>query len=1102
MKRTLTGIATAALVLSTLTPAAFAATANNTTYSDISGNFAAQAITTLTSDGFIHGFSDGTYRPANPVTRGQFVAYFMKAMESVTGVKPVAQQQYFADVAPGNWAFNFVGAAEAAKWINPYWMGVRPGYNFNENFHASRGDAASLFVSSMVAAGKLQMSDLKGMSPLKYAYAIGLFSGLPSTEDQTYMNRADAAVVLENIIQWTQGQLLPTGAVVSVTGASTNMAPNTNEALSVSVASASGQAITLPSGAQVTWSVDNQNGFINGTGTTANLVVTQPGTYNVTATVDGVQSKPFAVTVYGQAAAVKVTPASGTLVANGSATDAVTVGVYDANGNVVGNFNGTASVATSAGTLASSTVTITNGVGTVNLTGATSAAGQTATLTTSGLTSSNGQQMAPSINYGSGTVSLVAAAPTALSLTPTTSFVSANANNEDPVLVKINDQSGTALSTGIAQYVTFTITGPGSFQNGGTPVTTLSEYVNPMSGGFSIPVYAIQGQTGTIQVSASAPGLTSGSTQIQSAVTTAPANITLTSSAGTTSSGTPFTLYTVQLVDSNGHPVIPASADMLTISDNSSTTGGTLQYFTVSGGQPSGTGLTSATISTTASLSGGTSGTGTYQFAVENTSAGTSAATVSVKDALTGNTATAPYNFQTGSAAWALFSGATPTSPNATNTNVAEGQTATYTLQLSDSNGNSLSTSGVPIDVYFANNGSGATIGGQSTWSSANPYVVTTNAQGQAQVSVVAPSSAGSFELSAHVAGQTNYSQDTVTVQSPANYTTQLALNTAQDGSGTSFTLPTSLSAGQTVTSVNSNVYVVPENAVGVYVGSGSDQIQFTSSNANVLSVGGTGSVTQSASTAIPTIKGMQNGTATLTIKDLSNPAQPAITTTIAVNVGAAAGLKGLNPNGTTDTAYTYPASGVAGPFTLEIVDAGGNIVPAPAPTTLTAAQVESALGVTGVTGIRTSSAGSDVSSVSIPANQSTVQVWLDGVTGGQATTATGVQLMNATQYAPTVSTASVSGTTLTLTFNNPLQQPSNLSALASAFALENSSVTSSTYAVNSASVVGNTITLSLGAAPGTGVPLSLSYATSGGLLGAYGAPVQAITSQTVTNNN
>ena len=197
LKWRLFGAAACVLLFCSLPRSAFATAL--TSYTDIAGNFAQTDIVNLSNMGYIHGFGDGAFRPADAVTRGQFLAYFMNVVEPTTNVQPTPnQRQYYRDILPGNWAYAYIGAAQQAGWIVPYWIGVAQGQNFNENYQASRGDAASFYVAALEHSPR-KFTLPAGVSPLAYANSIGLFAGLPATENPVYLNRADAAVVLTNV---------------------------------------------------------------------------------------------------------------------------------------------------------------------------------------------------------------------------------------------------------------------------------------------------------------------------------------------------------------------------------------------------------------------------------------------------------------------------------------------------------------------------------------------------------------------------------------------------------------------------------------------------------------------------------------------------------------------------------------------------------------------------------------------------------------------------------------------------------------------------------------------------------------------------------------
>ncbi|MCI0183402.1 invasin domain 3-containing protein [Sulfoacidibacillus ferrooxidans] len=342
MKRTLSSIAAAALVLGTVAPAAFAAT-SSTTYTDLGGySWAANDINSLTSQGYIHGFSNGQFRPGDLVTRGQFLAYFMNAMKDVTGVGPSYSGTYFKDVQPGNWAYEYVGAAQKAGWIKPYWINVRVGGNFDENYQASRGDAASFFVAAMEKAGVI--SSTHGMTPLTYANSIGLFKGIPSGQNGIYFNRAAAAVVLQNMINFVNGgstaqQSMASKVTLSLSSSSINANGTSTDTVTATVVDANGNPV---SGATVNFASSNisaatvqSSATTNGSGVATATITAgnTAGSTAITASVEGVTG----------ATALTVIPSASTL---------SNIGTLTVTGQTVGT-----------GTLASPAVsTVNNGV--------------------------------------------------------------------------------------------------------------------------------------------------------------------------------------------------------------------------------------------------------------------------------------------------------------------------------------------------------------------------------------------------------------------------------------------------------------------------------------------------------------------------------------------------------------------------------------------------------------------------------------------------------------------------------------------------------------------------------------------------------------------
>ncbi len=613
-----------------------------------------------------------------------------------------------------------------------------------------------------------------------------------------------------------------------------------------------------------------------------------------------------------QPAGVQLSAAASVLVANGQQTDTVTATIVNAFGEPVTNFDGTATltplqhgayVDPSTGAPITS-VTFTNGVAQFEVQAGT-VGNVSDTISLNDLTSANAQSVTSSINYASTTIDYTWPTASTIDLIPSRTLVSNNQPTEATINATITDAAGAAVTSGTPVYATFTLSGPGSFQQNGSPLTTLGEYLIPGIPTI-VPVWSIPGQSGTITVAASAPGLSPVQATLKSVATGTPSSLNVASAAGTVSAlgsaqaptlamGTPFTLYTVGLTDANGSPVIPGNSDLLTISDNTGTVGGTLEYFVVDNGEPMGPALTAAELQQSISSS-----TGEAQFAVVSTQSGSASPTITVTDSL-GLSQNVQYSFSTGTAAYAMFPLDNPADLSGAISNVEGGQTATYVVQLEDVNGNPLTTAGQPVDFYFSGkNVAKASINGSSAWTSANPFVAVTNPQGQAFVTVTVPyGAAGAGMLEAAVSGGANVSGELVQVEPASLYTTQLILATAP-GSTAALPWPSvNMTVGQTLTqfvgaadSSISSLYATPENYVGAYV-KANDRLEITTSNPNVLSITGNtnwsaanGSAfvfTGSSQNALPTITAEQPGIATLTILDVSNPSAPRITETVDV---------------------------------------------------------------------------------------------------------------------------------------------------------------------------------------------------------------------------
>jgi parallel beta-helix repeat protein len=93
------------------------------TFADIEGHWAKPYIEALAAKGIISGFSDGTFRPREPVNRAQFAVIINKAFSP----NPVRPAVNFTDVRNNFWAFRDIQAAFRGGYLSGDGRLFRPG---------------------------------------------------------------------------------------------------------------------------------------------------------------------------------------------------------------------------------------------------------------------------------------------------------------------------------------------------------------------------------------------------------------------------------------------------------------------------------------------------------------------------------------------------------------------------------------------------------------------------------------------------------------------------------------------------------------------------------------------------------------------------------------------------------------------------------------------------------------------------------------------------------------------------------------------------------------------------------------------------------------
>lgn len=170
-----------------------------TGFSDISGHWAEKNILAMYHKGIINGFTDGTFRPEDNVTRAEFVKMFVSALNLEIG-----GAVQFDDVVPEDWHYAYIATAFNAGIVN----GV--GTGFNPDGAITRQDASAIvyraIMAGEVAEGVTFADDAEIADYAKAAVAALSAKGIILGSDGYFnptdnMTRAEAATIIQRILQ-------------------------------------------------------------------------------------------------------------------------------------------------------------------------------------------------------------------------------------------------------------------------------------------------------------------------------------------------------------------------------------------------------------------------------------------------------------------------------------------------------------------------------------------------------------------------------------------------------------------------------------------------------------------------------------------------------------------------------------------------------------------------------------------------------------------------------------------------------------------------------------------------------------------------------------
>lgn len=101
----------------------------NTNFVDLPGHWAAAFVEALVNKGFLSGFPDGTFAPDAPITRAQYAAVIAKAFQLPTNNQPPK----FADIKPDFWAAAAITKAAQMGFMSGFPDGTfRPAQNLSK----------------------------------------------------------------------------------------------------------------------------------------------------------------------------------------------------------------------------------------------------------------------------------------------------------------------------------------------------------------------------------------------------------------------------------------------------------------------------------------------------------------------------------------------------------------------------------------------------------------------------------------------------------------------------------------------------------------------------------------------------------------------------------------------------------------------------------------------------------------------------------------------------------------------------------------------------------------------------------------------------------
>jgi hypothetical protein len=171
-------------------------------FSDIERHWAKNEIKAWTEKGLIEGYSDGTFRPDNNITRAEFITLINRAFGYTK--EGIAD---FTDISSEDWFYGEIAKAKAAGYISGY-----PDGTIKPNNFISRQEVASVVVRMLALEEDIKAAekfvDYSKISDWSKGYigavlAADIMEGYPdgTFRAEDFIKYAEAVVTLERIIK-------------------------------------------------------------------------------------------------------------------------------------------------------------------------------------------------------------------------------------------------------------------------------------------------------------------------------------------------------------------------------------------------------------------------------------------------------------------------------------------------------------------------------------------------------------------------------------------------------------------------------------------------------------------------------------------------------------------------------------------------------------------------------------------------------------------------------------------------------------------------------------------------------------------------------------